>query len=502
MSELTIGIDMGTYTPADNGYTITLNELDFTLNFEQIVHIENMTQGKLYYKIADRLYSNAKNISLSNNVITIHSQDNKPIQKDDEIKIKVDGISNTQYPVSINGDSLYASDIDIVNSDNGNFSGTVLDYFTSLKSVNTDSTSNNPKTIKIWLNRTIQTHAIGFGCDDLSKSFSNIVIKALGSGEAVRYTDDRYQNDSTKRNSFLLELPPLALNGILIEFHTTDEVCLSNLIVFKANDINSRIKAVSSLTGNVETVTSYRKALDVNPAYVHRKIVNETFHQNTGISSNLSSPASVGDTSVVVVSSVGFTIGSEIVICEGETREIGLLTITGIVSNTLILDRPLANDYTVGLNVCEVISNMAVLGTLASPSVFEIKPPLNTVWQITRYLPNIVDNLAADDSKFGGTAALTNGVVLKATTEAGRSVVFSNWKTNGDLKLDMYNVDYTDKAGGGNYGVNGRWTFTSSEVVAEIDGSDPLQKLEILIQDNLTALVDFRIKAQGRVFSP
>lgn len=408
--------------------------------------------------------------------------------------------NNIQYPFPSDGDSVYVKDINITNSDNGDFSGVIADYFDSLNSVQCNATSDNPKIIKIWLNRTIQTNSIGFGCDDLTKSFSNIKIKALGSGEEVRYTKD-LSTDDTKRNSYLVQMPPLALNGFVLEFHTTDEICLSNLIIFKSIDVNSRLKAVSSLTGEVENISSYREVLNINSAWVHRKIVNETFFRKTGVQSDLAVAASAGDTIVTVVDGSIFTVGHETKACNGNLQESGLLSITVINVNAITLDRPITNDYPIGTPICEVTSNMAVTGTLAAPVSFKITPPDLTVWQITRYLLSIVDNSTMDDGLFGSLPSLINGVTLRATTTAGRTVSFGNWKNNGDIKLDMYDVEYSDKAPAGEYGLRGRWTFTKAEVISEIDGSDPLQNMEILIQDDLTDLTSFRMRAQGRVFS-
>lgn len=415
--------------------------------------------------------------------------------------------ANIQHPLPVNGMRIYAQDINTTYSNNGDFSGIVTDYFDSLKTVNTDTTSNNPKTIKLWFNESIQLHSIGFGCDDLGESFSNIVIKALGSGEEIRYTDDDFQNDATQRNSFLRELPPLALNGVIIEFHTTNIIGLSNIIIWKAADVNARIKGVSSLTSNIESITSYRKALDVNSAWVHRQIVNDEFHQRTGVITNPSGAVSAGATSITVDDTTGFIIGSKIKIEETVDgigiHETGILTITNVAGGVLTLDRPLGFDYTVAASIEKVITNMAIDGTLASPEIFEIVPPPGTIWQIMRILPTILDNAAMDDGLFGSLTALTNGVALRATTAAGRIVVFANWKTNGDIRADMYNVDYLPKAPAGLYGVGGRWTFTNLSVVAELDGdASPIQKVEALIQDPLATLTSFGIKGQGRVFSP
>jgi hypothetical protein len=133
-------------------------------------------------------------------------------------------------------------DLDLDYCDNGGFSRTVSNYFEDLKTVNVDASATNPKSIKLWFNRTIQTHTIGFGCDDLTKSFSNIKLSFLGSGEEVRYTWDG-SADSTKRNSYLVDLPSLAANGVLIEFYTADEIALSNIYIAKFNDVFAQLSA-------------------------------------------------------------------------------------------------------------------------------------------------------------------------------------------------------------------------------------------------------------------
>lgn len=149
---------------------------------------------------------------------------------------------DAQHPVPIDTDSVYLKDIDLENSDNGGFSGVVTDYFDSLKTVNTDASATNPKIITIRFNRSIQTHSIGLGCDDIAKNFSNVILKILGSADEIRQTVD-LSADSTKYNSLVPEFAPDTANGIIIEFHTADEVGLSNLIIYKATDVNARLQA-------------------------------------------------------------------------------------------------------------------------------------------------------------------------------------------------------------------------------------------------------------------
>lgn len=407
---------------------------------------------------------------------------------------------DVQEPYPSNQDSIYEQDIDVGNSDIGNFSGCVTDLFDSLKTVITDSTSNNPKILKIWFNRSIKFNSIGFGCDDLSKSFSNIVIKALGSGEEVRYTNEDFKNDNTKRNSLLISTPPLAANGVIIEFHTTDEICLSNIIIFKATDTNSRILAVSELTGEVENINSFRGALNVTDPLVHKLGVNEYFIRELGTNTTLAVATSIGDTSFTVVSSTGFVTGNKIRVTQNGTAEIGVIFITNVVGNVITIDRPLANAFPIGTNVKLIENNMtSAIGTLASPISYRVAPPAGQIWQITRVLISMTDNTAMDDDKFGSLPPLTNGAVGRAETIGGRIVNITNWKDNSDLVNDMYDINYPVKTPAGTYALRGRWTFTNAQFIVELNGDDG-HFIEVLIQDDLTAMASFTIKAQGRIF--
>lgn len=507
MSNIVIGIDQGEYIPNVGTKTVTLSKLDFVPTVDALLYFFNTTQDVQYFAQAE---SFAKDITITadGDDWILEYQDLatfNTLGANDVLHIQFWYPVNPQYPLPTDGDSVYVKDLDLQYCDNGNFSGGVDDYFNSLKTVNSDSTSNNPKTIKIWFKRSTQIQSIGFGCDNLSESFSNIVVKALGSGEAVRYTDDRYEDDNTKRNSFLIELPPLALNGILLEFHTTDTICLSNLIIFKATDVNSRIKGVSELTENVESINSFRGALKVDTALVHKEGVNLFFFRETGVSSTLAVAASDGDTSITVASAVGFNTGDRLRLNSTIATGQPFLFITNIVGNVLTLDRPLIIDLDIGDAADIVTTSLNVNGTLALPVTFKIIPPngtLSLIWQLTRIIINMTDATAMDDGKFGGiTGGLTNGVVLRVVKGSGEIQELTNWKKNGDLALDMYDVTYVDDTLGpaGLYGLRGRWTFTKAEFIVELDGLNG-DYFELLVQDDLTGLDSFEIKSQGRLF--
>lgn len=155
--------------------------------------------------------------------------------------------ASVQYPLPTDGDSIYVKDIDVDNSDNGGFTGSVTDYFDSLITVNTDSSATNPKIITICFRRSLQFFSIGLGCDDITKNFSNVKVSILGSAGAVRHVVDESTN-STKYNSRVYSITSNAVtvggNKLKIEFYTADAVSLSNIIVFKSVNVNSKLQAV------------------------------------------------------------------------------------------------------------------------------------------------------------------------------------------------------------------------------------------------------------------
>ncbi len=163
---------------------------------------------------------------------------------------------DVQHPIPTNGDSVYVKDIDNTNSDNGDFSGEIYNYFNDLKTINTNTTSDNPKVIKLWFKRTVYSHSIGLGCDNMAFGFGNsITIELLGSGETIRKTI----NSTGNVNSRLIEFGKSAFNGVNIKFNTAGTVCVSNITIQKSTESNSTIHGEVETTGEIGTVPLTRK---------------------------------------------------------------------------------------------------------------------------------------------------------------------------------------------------------------------------------------------------
>lgn len=407
--------------------------------------------------------------------------------------------NSVQNPVPSTIDSVYGKDLDLSRAITTDWVGDICDLFGNLTRGIVNSSVTTPKSLTLYFQRTIITNAMGFGAN--TGSFSNLKITALLSGGAEYVLSDN-SLDNTARTSQTIQFMPIGFVGIRLDFYTTSTITLTNVVVIKSSSTVSRIQATSELTGNVENINSFRGALKVDTALVHKEGVNLFFFRETGVGSTIAVDASEGDTSITVVDATGFNDGDRLRLTSTIATGQPFLIITDITANVITLDRPIIVDLAIG-DAADIIStSLNVLGTLASPVVFRIQPPngtLSLIWQLTRLMFNITDTISMDDGKFGGITALTNGVLLRVVKGDGSIQELANWKTNGDMALDMYDVTYTDKAPAGQYGVRGRWTFTKAEFIVELNGANG-DKFELLVQDNLTALSTYEKKCQGRLF--
>jgi len=252
-------------------------------------------------------------------------------------------------------------------------------------------------------------------------------------------------------------------------------------------------------SGAGEPIQSFRGAINIHDACVHHIPINEYFHRHTGIETTLSVASSIGDTSIAVASVTGFNEGDFVQIENGVT-ETTHPQITDITGNVLTLDRPLDYAFSIGDNVGVVTTNMAVTGTLENPIAFELRPDADQNWHLIRFLIGMAHTGVPDDGKFGGIAGLTNGVVMRSyDAENNQYRTFTVWKSNGDIKMDMYDVDYSEKAPAGENGTSSRGSLKlGTGAVANLIGVNG-DYLELLIQDDLADLTSFRVKGQGHI---
>jgi len=236
--------------------------------------------------------------------------------------------------------------------------------------------------------------------------------------------------------------------------------------------------------------------LDVHVADTHHKMWNHYFSFEPGITDTTNGITAIDSKTIILNDATGFNAGDKISLHIGTVHTHSYREIISIATNTLTIDAGVDTALPDGSQIDQKTFNMAVDGS--TPQVFAMHPSGTEIIHITRMLIEIVHSAAGDDSKFGGIAALTNGIHVRKNVNNGESYeTLAIWKANKDLKEDMYDVTYGAKAGGGANSTTGRWSLrTGSGAIISLDASNN-EFIECVIQDDLTDLTDFQIKMQG-----
>lgn len=229
------------------------------------------------------------------------------------------------------------------------------------------------------------------------------------------------------------------------------------------------------------------------------------FLQAIGSPTTLAVTGAINDTSITVASDAGFTVGNVVGVFTGARYYFGIV-LAKPGGNVLNLDTPLDFAYTAGSNVIAATRELDVNGSIGSPEIFVVSGPGGAAGgleiDIVRLMISMITSSAADLSLFGNLAALTNGIVLRRNDGTVRNIW--NAKTN----LDLLNLAYdltiyqsTNPAQGVD-GIGCRYTFGGQDKHGTVVRLGVNETLELLIQDDLTGLDQFRIIAAGSVVDP
>lgn len=228
------------------------------------------------------------------------------------------------------------------------------------------------------------------------------------------------------------------------------------------------------------------------------------FTQAINAPSALSNATIINATSVVIDSVANFSAGNYMGIFSGASGEGRFYfgEVISVVGNTITLDSPLDFAYDAGDPVVSTTRELNVNGAGTS-QIFQIQVGgVNTpiTVDITKIMIQATTSGTPDFADFGDiTGGLINGVVLRQVDGVTRN--FWNIKTNGEFANIAY--DFTPYlAANPGLGVNGfavRFTFSGQAEHGVAVRLDPADLLQVIIQDDLSDLLTFRIIAQGHV---
>jgi hypothetical protein len=269
---------------------------------------------------------------------------------------------------------------------------------------------------------------------------------------------------------------------------------------YKETDGRPQVGAVlQDANGNIAEIIhgdSGDHYLSVHVEHAHHRMWNHYFNLETAVENTTDGITAVDSKTIVLNDATGFNVGDKIDIHAGAVHVHSYREIISIATDTLTIDAGVDTALPDGSQIDQTSFNMAVNGAV-TPQVFIMKPRGTEVIDITRMITQMVHSASASDILFGGITALTNGVHIRKNINNGESYsTIAIWKSNKDLKEDMYDVTYGATAGAGNKSTTGRWTFEKSGAVVNLVASNN-EFLEFIVQDDLTGLEDLQVKCQG-----
>lgn len=229
-----------------------------------------------------------------------------------------------------------------------------------------------------------------------------------------------------------------------------------------------------------------------NPAYFLQSITGGEF---TVAVATGESGEDVGSFVYDVTISSGHTVvtNDHIVLLDTAADRFLFAKVLNVVGDVLTLDRMIDHNFPVGALGRRVINNMAVDGSTTA-QVFTFRAGTVPSDQLG-FCINIICTLSPDDSKFGDLSALTRGVAFRVLDGYHRTIGVI--KTNEELTRFGATVEYTDRAGAGNYGVKICLPFRNLWGVAlRLEGTGQLQ---VVVQDDLTGLVGMYAGVYGHL---
>lgn len=262
------------------------------------------------------------------------------------------------------------------------------------------------------------------------------------------------------------------------------------------NDILG-INADGSINTKItDPVVAADGSIPVNLRDQTTRMVDVPFARPLGASTTLSVAASVNDRTITVADATGFAAGQTVFIYSVDRFDL-VEEVGAPVGNVITLDTPLSYAFGIGTTVINLTAEMAVNGSV-TPQTFVAGPVLvDTVAEITGLSGVLVDNLDMDDSKFGGIPALTNGCVLRLNST--EIINYANFKTNGDISAYVRSpIPYNQKAGGGSYSAPFVTSFAGQSNRGVVVTLTAGQTIDLIVQDDLTALLSFKMYITGR----
>ena len=203
---------------------------------------------------------------------------------------------------------------------------------------------------------------------------------------------------------------------------------------------------------------------------------------------------SLYDESIIVDSIASVVAGDVIIIYEG-CRFYQSIVLSAAVL-TINLASPLDFAFTTAAIVHIGSWNLAVDGSVTPKIAHIVVPPL-CEFNIYQINVSITDNVVMDSAKFGGIAALTNGVLFRVVNHKIKNLPLV--VNNIGFSEQGFDISYDPKAPAGVYGFQAKKNYPKVNGVALRLNGTTNDEIQCIIRDDLTDLTLFNITINGHV---
>jgi len=251
----------------------------------------------------------------------------------------------------------------------------------------------------------------------------------------------------------------------------------------------TRVKIVAPLESN--------GAVPVNIQDQHTRALDVFFSQVVGTPTTLTTDTIEDSYTISVTTGHGILVGDQLVIYDVAADRLFVGGVLASSTNVITLDTPINFTYHSSHSVVVRSTKELNVDGSTTRQVFQVAPPIQSDIDITRIMFQMTTTDFPEMNKFGDLTALTRGLVLRVVN--GIKVNYFNVKSNGELVNLMYDVNFYEAAKHGVNGLGGRMTYAGAGkhgVTIRLKQGDALQ---VIIQDDLSSLVSFKMIAAGHI---
>ena len=278
----------------------------------------------------------------------------------------------------------------------------------------------------------------------------------------------------------------LIISVVLICFALVVGFAINSLVVNNSYVTNLPVEDNGGLSVNIQDQTTRPFDIPLN------QILDDSY--------TLANTPEINQYDINLTDTTGLTVGDKIAFLEQNGLEqIYFGFIKSITGNTITLNAPVPFGFTPSLVYIFTFDNQLNVDGSTTTQVFGLTNNFNQSVDITRIIFKCTDNVEMHDGLFCGIDELTNGIEFRKYTNDGYYINYFNVRNNAKWGLLAYDVDYNEKGKppDNTYGFSSRFSYAGQEKHGVVIRLDPGERIELLVQDDLTNIGSASLMAEG-----